>query len=140
MQDLLLFINHHLAMFSVLAIVLILLIIIETIKLKNASTRLTPAQVITLVNHQKGVIIDIRSSEAFATGNITGAISLPKNDIKTKIKKIESFKSRPLVIVCATGSDSSGVAAQLAQQGFQVHILNGGIRAWRNAEMPLIKG
>ena len=62
------------------------------------------------------------------------------SDLKTKIKKIEKFKSQPIVIICATGADSPAAASLLAEQGFQTCMLNGGIRAWREAEMPLIKG
>jgi len=140
MQDLLLFINRHLALVTALAIILTVLIILEYIKLKRGGARLTPAQAILLMNHNKGVILDIRSAEAFATGHITSAISAPLNELKDKIKKLAKFKSQPIVIVCATGADSPKAAALLAEQGFQAHILNGGIRAWREADMPLVKG
>lgn len=140
MQDLQVFINHHLALVTLLAIILVILVILEFIKIKRGASRLTPAQVIHLINHDKAVVIDIRSADAFANGHITGAISLPFDQLETKIKKIEKFKSQPIVLVCATGADSPKAAAILVQQGFQAQLLNGGIRAWRDAEMPLIKG
>lgn len=140
MQDILSFVNHHLLLFTALAIILVILIILEFIKLKRGATRLSPARVTHLMNHSKGIVIDIRTPEAFATGHVTGAISLPLSDLKTKIKKIEKFKSQPIVIICATGADSPAAASLLAEQGFQTYMLNGGIRAWRDAEMPLIKG
>ncbi len=140
MQDISSFIDHHLTLVIALAIVLVVLVILEFVKLKRGATRLTPAEVTHLVNRAKGVVIDIRTPDAFATGHIVGAISLPLGDIKTKIKKIEKFKSQPIVIVCATGVDSSKAASLLKEYGFQTHILTGGIRAWRNAEMPLVKG
>jgi len=145
MQDILLFVNHHLALFSALAIILVILVILEFIKIQRGASRLTPAEVIRSINHEKAVVIDIRSLDAFKSGHITGAISLPLNDLKnadlkTKTKKIEKFKSQPIIIACATGADSAKAAALLAQQGFQTQLLNGGLRAWRDAEMPLVKG
>jgi rhodanese-related sulfurtransferase len=140
MQDILSFVNHHLPLFTALAIILVILIILEWVKLKRGATRLSPARVIHLMNHSKGVVIDIRTTEAYATGHLTGAISIPFSELKTKIKKIEKFKSQPIVITCATGADSPAAASLLAEQGFQTCMLNGGIRAWHDAGMPLIKG
>ncbi|HSW69057.1 MAG TPA: rhodanese-like domain-containing protein [Gammaproteobacteria bacterium] len=140
MQNILPFINHHLALFTALAIVLVILIILEFIKLKRAAARVTPAQVTHLINHDKAVILDIRTTDAFGSGHIVGAISLPFKELKDKLKKIEKFKSQPIVIVCATGAEASKAASSLTQQGFQVKILGGGLRAWRDAEMPLVKG
>lgn len=140
MQDILLFINHHMLLVTALAVILVILIILEFIKLKHGASRLTPARLIQLMNHSKAIVVDIRSTEAFGTGHITGAISLPLGDLKISSKKIEKFKSQPIVIVCATGADSPAAASILTQQGFQASILNGGIRAWREAELPLVKG
>lgn len=140
MQDTLSFISHHVALFLALIVVLIILIILEFLKIKRGTTRLSPAQVTRLINHDKGVVIDIRSVDAFTNGHITGALSLPLNDLKDKIKKIEKFKAQPIIVVCATGIDSPKAATLLLQQGFQAQILNGGIRAWADAELPLVKG
>ncbi|HSW94491.1 MAG TPA: rhodanese-like domain-containing protein [Gammaproteobacteria bacterium] len=139
MQDILLFVNHHLMLFSALAVILVLLITLEGIKLKRGATRLSPARVTWLINHAKAVVIDIRTPDAFLTGHIAGAISLPAVELKTGLKKIEKFKAQPIVLTCATGTDSPASATFLTTQGFQVHILNGGIRAWREADLPLIK-
>lgn len=140
MQDILLFINHHLPLFTALAIVLVILIILEFIKLKRGAIRLTPARLTQLINHHKAVIIDIRSADAFKAGHVTGAISIPFSELKQKMKTIEKFKSQPIVIICATGVDSPKAAVLLMQQGIPAQMLHGGIRAWREAEMPLIKG
>jgi rhodanese-related sulfurtransferase len=140
MQDILLFINHHLPLFAALAIILVVLILLEFIKLKRGAIRLTPARLIQLMNHHKAVVIDIRSLDGFKTGHITNAISIPLSDLKNKMKTFEKFKSQPIVIVCATGADSPKAAVLLMQHGIQTQLLNGGMRAWRDAEMPLVKG
>ncbi len=140
MQDILSFIHNHLALTSLLAVVLIGLIIVEFIKLRRGTHQLSPARAVQLMNHNKAVVLDIRGSETFLAGHIVGAISLPLSEINTKLKKIEKFKSQPIVITCATGMDSQKAAALLNQQGFQTYILAGGMRAWRDAEMPIVKG
>lgn len=140
MQDILAFIHNHLALSSLLAVVLVGLIIIEFIKLRRGTRQVSPAKVVQLINHNQAAIVDIRGSEAFLAGHIVGAISLPMNEIANKLKKIEKLKSQPIVVVCATGADSNKAAVLLTQQGFQVQILAGGIRAWRDAQLPVVKG
>lgn len=140
MQDIILFMQHHLVLVATFALVLILLFILEFIKLKRGANRLTPAEAVRLINHEKAVIVDVRSYEAYLTGHIVNAISLPLSEINGKIKKIEKFKSQPIVVVCGTGTEASRAALLLTQQGFQAQVLSGGLNAWRDAEMPLIKG
>ena len=140
MQDILSFIQNHLALSSLLAVILIGLIIIEFIKLRRGTRQVSPARVVQLINHNQAAVVDIRGSDAFLAGHIVGAISLPMNEIANKLKKIEKFKSQSMVIVCATGADSNKAATLLTQQGFQVQILAGGMRAWRDAQLPVVKG
>ncbi len=142
MQDIGLFMQHHPALIAALAVVLVLLVILEFIKIKRGANRLTPAQTVQWMNHNNAAIIDIRNYEAFSTGHIVGAISLPLADLTNteKLKKIEKFKNQPIVLVCAAGMETPRAATTLAQQGFNVQVLAGGIRAWRDAGMPLVKG
>lgn len=139
MQDILLFVNHHLMLIAALAVIVVLLIMVEGVKLKRGATSLSPARLTHLINHAKAIVIDIRTPDAFLTGHVMGAISLPAAELKTGLKKIEKFKAQPIVITCATGTDSPAAATFLTAQGFQVHVLNGGIRAWREADLPLVK-
>lgn len=139
MQDIIPFIQHHTALVAALVAVLVVLIILEFLKQKQNANRLSPAQAVQYINHKKGVVVDIRNYDAYLSGHIVGAISLPLNEIKDKSKKIEKFKSQPIIIACANGQDSPRAAHLLMEQGFLVHILAGGLRAWRDADMPLVK-
>ncbi len=141
MQDIVFFMQHHLALVALFAFVLILLFVLEFIKLKRGANKLTPAQTTQLINHNNAVVVDVRTQDAFLSGHIVNAISLPLSELNNKIKKIEKFKMQPIVVVCGTGIDAAKAAGLLTQQGFlQTQILAGGIRAWRDAELPLVKG
>jgi len=139
MQDIMLFIVHHRILSLSLVSVVILLIILEFIKLKSSATRLTPAEVTELLNHQNAVIVDIRSAAQFKEGHIVGSLSLPMAELEQKVKKLEKFKSQPMIIVCASGLESPRAAVLLGKQGFNIRILGSGMRAWREAAMPLVK-
>ncbi len=140
MQDITLFIQHHWMLSLALIAVAIALIILEFFRFKQGGTRLNPTQVTRLMNHEEAVIVDIRTPEAYASGHIIDAMSLPLSSFQEKAKKLEKFKSKPIVIVCMTGTDSPRATALLKQQGFNnVQLLAGGIRAWRDANLPLVK-
>lgn len=141
MQDIMPFLMQHRALTLPLLIVLVLLVVLEFIKQKSNTTQLTPAQLTQLINHDDAAIIDVRTTTQFAEGHIIDAISLPFAELEEKLKKLDKLKNKPVVFVCMTGIDALKAATLSAKQGFlNPRILNGGIRAWREANMPLVKG
>ncbi len=139
MQDIVLFMQHHLILSIAFFIILVLLMIIEFLKQKTDSTQISPAQLTHLINRENAAIIDVRPTSLFADGHIIGSVSIPMADFESKAKKFEKFKARPVVIVCMLGTDSSRAATLLAKKGQQARILKGGIDAWKKADMPLVK-
>lgn len=139
MQDILLFMQQHWALTTALVIVLTALFIIELIKIKQSTNRLTPAEATQLINHQNAVVVDIRLQDAFLAGHILDAISVPLRELEENTKKLDKHKQHPIIVVCATGTESPRAATLLTKHGFKTHLLAGGIQAWRRAEMPLIK-
>jgi rhodanese-related sulfurtransferase len=140
MQEILVFLQHHWILTTALAAVLILLIILEFIKIQRGTSRLSSSQVIQLINHENAAIIDLRAPDVFVNGHIVGSISLPARELSEKIKRIEKYKSQPIVLVCGTGDESIKAIPTLVNHGFQrVYTLRGGINAWKMADMPLVK-
>ena len=47
----------------------------------------------------------------------------------------------PVVVTCRTGQASASAAKRLKKAGFeQVYWLDGGVQAWQQADLPLVKG
>lgn len=139
MQDLIIFMQHHGLLSVALGVILLLIIFIELIRAKRVSQQLSPAEVTALINKHNAVVVDIRSTDAYTSGHIIDAISLPLSDLTKKLNKLEKYKSKPLILICAMGHDSLKATPQLTQQGYTVNILSGGLRAWRSANLPLVK-
>lgn len=139
MQDILNFLQTHWQLTATLIAVLALLFIVELIKLKRGANRINPVAATDLINHKNAVIVDTRGAEAFASGHIIGSVSLPVAELLSKNKKIEKLKSQPIVLVCNADHEAQKIATSLQQQGFAIYILGGGIRAWREADLPLVK-
>jgi rhodanese-related sulfurtransferase len=139
MQDIALFIQHHWMLNLAFLLILFILIILEFMHQKRNAAKASPAQVTQLMNRSKATLIDIRDKAAFSEGHIIGSLSIPAADLPNQAKKLEKLKANPIVMVCMQGAESSRVADPLLKQGYDVRILAGGITAWRNADMPLVK-
>jgi len=93
-----------------------------------------------LINQQDAVIVDVREPAELATGKILNAKAVPLSQIETRLKELERFKDKPVIVACATGNRSRSAIAILRRHGFtQLYNLAGGIAAWRQAGLPVEK-
>lgn len=139
MQDIIVFMQQHWTLSTALLIVFVLLICLEFIKQKRGATKLSPGQVTHLINHKNAAVIDLQNTEGYNAGHIVGAVSIPLSELREKSKKIVKYKSQPIVLTCPTGLESQRIAPELQKEGYDVHILDGGIRGWKAAGLPLVK-
>lgn len=81
------------------------------------------------------VIIDLRSEEEYASGHIRGAVHIPYEDAEDKI----SYSRRKILLLyCERGSASLAMGKKLAEKGYQVKSVIGGIRAYRGRNYVLL--
>lgn len=139
MQELTLFISHHAELSAAAVIIFTLLLIVEYLRARQKAVSINPAQATQLINHQHAVVIDIRDPDSFKQGHIVDAHSMTSQDARGNNKKIEKYKNKPVIVVCHNGQESQKVAASLLKQGYNAYSISGGIRAWVNAQMPLVK-
>ena len=99
-----------------------------------------PAEATLLINHQDAVVLDIREDSEYRDGYILNSVHVPLSQVKGAVGRLEKYKGRPVVVSCRSRSRSGVACATLAKQGFdQVYSLKGGILAWQNANLPLVK-
>ncbi len=94
------------------------------------------------INKQDAAIIDVRNAEQYAQGHLPKARNLPLKELAERISEIERLKGKPVIITCdgGSGGPSTSAAKVLKQQGFtDVSILDGGVAAWRKADLPVEK-
>lgn len=137
MQDVMTFLGHHPLLLSAIAIVAFLLFILEARRLRKAMTGVTPQAAIDLMSHQQAVVIDIRDQATFKKGHIVHAQNITRDTILND-KKILKLKSKPLIIVCAAGISAQTITHELNKKGFMAHTLQGGMKAWYDAKLPLV--
>ncbi len=109
--------------------------------LKNASGgSLTPARAVQLINREKAVVIDVCEAEEFATGHVTGAKNVPVSQLEERLPTVVKNKALPVVLVCASGARANRAVAIAKKLGYDnAQALAGGMKAWREASLPVEK-
>ena len=101
--------------------------------------KVSASEAVRLINREKAVLIDVSEAGDFAAGHPVGARSVPMATIESA-KGLPTNKALPLVVVCPTGVRSGRAAAQLRKLGHErVVVLAGGMKAWREAGLPVTK-
>lgn len=84
--------------------------------------------------------IDVREDHEFWIDHAAGARHLGKGIIERDIETVIPDKQASIVLYCGGGYRSALVADALQQMGYaNVISMDGGIKAWRNANLPLEK-
>ena len=97
------------------------------------------SEAVRLINREKAVLIDVSEPEEFAQGHAAGARNVPLNSLQGA-KELPSNKQLPVVLMCSTGARAARAAGVLRKLGHERAIaLSGGLRAWREANLPLEK-
>lgn len=132
------FITHHWQLSVAFIIIFVIIFVNEYVSAQKQNKSVSVEQAIDQMNHHNATIIDIRSADLFKKGHILNAIRANEDDFK--LPKMNQYKDKALIIVCSRGIQANLVATKLRAQGFtQTMVLAGGIEAWQNANMPLVK-
>lgn len=95
---------------------------------------------VQLINREKAVVIDICEDAEYAAGHVAGARHAPLSQLEQKLPGLVKNKATPLILVCASGARSSRGVSVAKKLGYeQAHSLTGGMRAWREANLPVDK-
>ncbi|WP_425456114.1 rhodanese-like domain-containing protein [Cognatilysobacter terrigena] len=113
----------------------------EVARLFRPYKALTPAQLTALVNREDALVVDVSPATDFEKGHIAGSRNVQASAFGPEHKLLAAAKDKHVVIVCRTGQGSADQAGKLKKAGFaHVHWLDGGIAAWQQADLPLVKG
>jgi rhodanese-related sulfurtransferase len=101
---------------------------------------LSPTEATIWINRRKAYVLDLRPEEAYKVGRLPGAKSIKPSEISTAIEKLKLDRKHPVVLVCETGTHSRKAIAEVKKLGFaEVGTLDGGVQAWKQAALPLVK-
>ena len=80
-------------------------------------------------NPEEIILLDVRTEGEYNAEYIPGAINIPLSDLENRIDELDSSKA--IIVYCQSGGRSRTASETLAQRGFIVYNMEGGIHAWR---------
>jgi rhodanese-related sulfurtransferase len=77
------------------------------------------------------VVIDVRTVQEYKSGHISGAKSIPVNEISSRTGELNSYKEKPVLVHCASGGRSGAAVRILVKAGFKnIYHMNHGLTSW----------
>ena len=84
-------------------------------------------------------VIDVREFSEFDNERIADAQLMPLSNFEKHSDEIDH--SKPVYLMCRSGNRAKQAAERLAKKGFtDVHVVEGGMLAWTQAGLPIVKG
>jgi rhodanese-related sulfurtransferase len=95
---------------------------------------------VQLINREKAVVVDVGETEEFAAGHIANARNIPVSQFEKRLPEVVKNKALPLVLVCATGARANRMLPVAKSLGYDKAVaLHGGMKGWKEANLPLEK-
>ena len=99
---------------------------------------LSASGAVQLINREKAVVVDVSEAAEFAAGHVSGAKNVPFSELEARLPSVVKNKALPLILVCASGARASRAVAVAKKLGYaQAQALGGGLKAWKDANLPL---
>lgn len=102
-------------------------------KPKTAYQNITPEEVkARLEKGEKLFLLDVRTPEEYngPLGHIEGSKLIPLQELDKKYTELDSLKDKEIIVYCRSGNRSRFASLFLAEKGFKVKNMLGGMKAW----------
>ena len=135
-DNLIRFATEHYILVAIFVVLLVLLILNES---RKGGRSLSNGELTSLVNGDKGLVVDIRPAKEYAADHIVGAVNIPQDKLSKRMGELEKHKAKTLIIVDSIGQHAGSVAGDLIKAGFNAAKLSGGVSSWKADNLPLVK-
>ncbi|HEY8631462.1 MAG TPA: rhodanese-like domain-containing protein [Gaiellaceae bacterium] len=92
-------------------------------------------QAAELAERGEAVILDVREHGEWTAGHIPGATHIRLGELGERHRELP--QGRQIIAVCRSGNRSALATESLKRAGFEVSNLDGGMKGWRKAGLPL---
>jgi rhodanese-related sulfurtransferase len=105
---------------------------------RTAGASLNTLGATRMINDTQAIVLDVRATGEFEAGHLPNARNIPLAELGQRIGELAA--GRPVIVCCNTGMTSAKGAAALRKAGREeVFNLDGGLNAWRQAGLPVVK-
>ena len=85
---------------------------------------------------QGAVLVDVREDDEWAAGHAPEAVHVPLAEVGDAVSR---FDGQQVLAVCPSGGRSAKAAEILAAAGVEVRNVAGGMTAWAEAGLPVVR-
>ena len=104
------------------------------------STGLSAAHAVQLINRERAVVVDVSDAQEYAAGHVGGARNVPVAQLEQRLPEVVKNKALPVILVCPSGTRASRALAVAKKLGYEkAQVLAGGLKAWKEANLPVEK-
>jgi rhodanese-related sulfurtransferase len=101
---------------------------------------LSTANAVQLINRERAVVVDVSETEEFALGHVGGAKNVPVGQLEQRLPEVVKNKTLPLILVCPNGARANRALAVAKKLGYEkAQVLAGGLKSWKEANLPVEK-
>ncbi len=99
------------------------------------SKSLTPSEADDAMSRGELQLVDVREPAELAEARIDGAAHIPIGELPSRLAELD--RDRPVAFLCASGSRSATATRAARNLGLNASNIEGGIKAWARAGLPL---
>lgn len=98
---------------------------------------INPLEAKSWLDSEEAILIDVREEDEHLEASINGAKLIPLN--KIHIDEISDHANKKIILHCHSGGRSSRACSLLQAQNANIDFYNleGGIKAWQEANLPI---
>lgn len=132
------FVSNHPLLFGALVATLVMIAFAEYQRFRRVAAPVPPARATRLSNSEDAVFVDTRRRKDYDAGHVPNARHVPAGEVESQVKQLEKLREHPVILYDDGGMDAERAAKALARHGFtRLYALDGGLPAWRKAELPI---
>lgn len=132
------FIVNHPYLLGLTLLTLSVLLYEETMSALASKWMISAGEAVELINHHNPVVLDLRDVKSFQNGHIFKAKQINHKQLSAHLQS--GNRNQIFILVLAKDSEFWQIKKQFpADLEGKIKILQGGIIAWRDAGLPLVK-
>ena len=109
--------------------------------MSEAEAAVTKVSAQELNSNQPDLVVFVDTSEDFSKGHTPGAKWITRSCLEVEILEAAPAKDTSIVVTCRDGRGSTFAGATLQSMGYtNVKVLDGGLTAWKQAELTVEEG
>jgi rhodanese-related sulfurtransferase len=101
---------------------------------------LTAQGAVRLINRERAVVVDVREPDEFAAGHAVNSKNVPLGQFEQKLPGAVKNKTLPVLLMCAAGPRAQRARVIARKLGYeQAQVIAGGMKSWKEANLPVEK-